>query len=414
MNLEKEKLPKLRFKEFNEEIVNIIFEEVIEDSGYGPRFNSNDYNEHGNVKTIRGTDISSSGEINYEQVPLARLDDILVSNHQLQDGDLVMITTADCGLTGVFRKQNIAYIPSAYAVKIKLKKSANPYFFQYFFQTSKAKNQVSKFIRKATVANLPGSDILKFKINLPSITEQQKIAAFFTAIDNKIQLLTRKKTLLEKYKKSVSQKLFNQEIRFKDDTGGNYEYWKKQNLSEVLVEHKERNKTSQYEEVFSVAKEKGVINQIEHLGRSYASNIIENYKVVYPFDIIYTKSPTSDFPFGIIKQNKLGRTGVVSVLYAVFKPNNGNIGYIIDDYFSSGINAYNYLNPLVRRGAKNTMNISNDEFLNGVKLSLPVSPGEQEKFASFLMAMNNRIILLATQLQKMQAFKKGLLQQMFV
>src|SRR5690606_1384502 len=107
------------------------------------------------------------GEILYDQVPLAQLAAETVNNHRLEEGDLVMITTADCGLTGVFRKQEIAYIPSAYAVKLKLKDSANPYYFKFLFQTKIAKTQVNRFIRKATVANLPGSDILKMEFFLP-------------------------------------------------------------------------------------------------------------------------------------------------------------------------------------------------------------------------------------------------------
>ena len=82
------------------------------------------------------------------------------------------------------------------------------------------------------------------------------------------------------------------------------EDWKPVQLKEILKEHKSRNTKNQVEEVFSVAKEKGVINQIEHLGRSYASDDISNYKVVYTNDVVYTKSPTAGFTFGIIKQNK--------------------------------------------------------------------------------------------------------------
>ena len=124
------------------------------------------------------------------------------------------------------------------------------------------------------------------------------------------------------------------------------EEWKPVQLKEILKEHKSRNTKNQFEEVFSVAKEKGVINLIEHLGRSYASDEISKYKVVNPNDVVYTKSPTAGFPFGIIKQNKLDRIGVVSVLYAVFKPKNVELGLLLDYYFSSEIKTYNYLVPL--------------------------------------------------------------------
>lgn len=191
------------------------------------------------------------------------------------------------------------------------------------------------------------------------------------------------------------------------------EDWKPVQLKEILKEHKSRNTKNQVEEVFSVAKEKGVINQIEHLGRSYASDDISNYKVVYPNDVVYTKSPTAGFPFGIIKQNKLDRTGVVSVLYAVFKPKNIELGLLLDFYFSSWVNTYNYLVPLVHKGAKNTMNIGNEDFLNGAKIYLPTQKEEQKKITDFLIQIDNRIAQLAEKKENLKLYKKGITQKIF-
>lgn len=191
------------------------------------------------------------------------------------------------------------------------------------------------------------------------------------------------------------------------------ENWKEVYLNEVLREHKTRNTTGEVQEVFSVAKEKGVINQIEHLGRSYASDNILNYKVVLPDDVVYTKSPTAGFPFGIIKQNKTNRTGVVSVLYAVFKPKSKEIGGLLSYYFSSPINTFNYLVPLVHRGAKNTMNIGNNEFLRGKKISLPTNIEEQIKVAEFLKAVEERILQLNKKKKLLLLYKQNVIQKIF-
>ena len=191
------------------------------------------------------------------------------------------------------------------------------------------------------------------------------------------------------------------------------EEWKPVKLNEILKEHKTRNSKNEFDEVFSVAKEKGVINQIEHLGRSYASDDITNYKVVFPNDVVYTKSPTAGFPFGIIKQNKMDRTGVVSVLYAVFKPKNIELGLLLDFYFSSWINTYNYLVPLVHKGAKNTMNIGNEDFLNGAKILLPSQKEEQKKITDFLVSIDNRITQLIEKKETLEQYKKGITQKIF-
>ncbi|MEP7198046.1 MAG: restriction endonuclease subunit S [Saprospiraceae bacterium] len=191
------------------------------------------------------------------------------------------------------------------------------------------------------------------------------------------------------------------------------EDWEPVKLNEILKEHKKRNSKGEYEEVFSVAKEKGVINQIEHLGRSYASDDISNYKAVFPNDVVYTKSPTAGFPFGIIKQNKTNRTGVVSVLYAVFKPKNNELGLLLDFYFSSKVNTYNYLVPIVHIGAKNTMNIGNEDFLNGKKIALPININEQKKINSFLCSVEERLTQLRTKSKLLEDYRKSIIQKIF-
>lgn len=203
--------------------------------------------------------------------------------------------------------------------------------------------------------------------------------------------------------------LTNPNLRFPDFK----EDWKQVRLNEVLKEHKTRNAKEEYKEVFSVAKEKGVINQIEHLGRSYASDNITNYKVVFPNDVIYTKSPTAGFPFGIIKQNKINRTGVVSVLYAVYKPKNNELGLLLDFYFSSKVNTYNYLVPIVHIGAKNTMNIGNEDFLNGKKIALPTNTKEQKKINSFLFLVDERLTQLRAKSKLLEDYRKSIIQKIF-
>jgi type I restriction enzyme S subunit len=73
---------------------------------------------------------------------------------------------------------------------------------------------------------------------------------------------------------------------------------------------------------------------------------------------------------------------------------NPSMGNLLDHYFSSPANTYNYLNPLVHRGAKNTMNIGNKEFLNGQEIFLPVSAEEQQKIADFLTTIDEIINLI--------------------
>src|SRR6476660_5945811 len=137
--------------------------------------------------------------------------------------------------------------------------------------------------------------------------------------------------------------------------------WKRRGLRELLSESKKRNFDSTYSrrDVLSVSGELGVINQIDHLGRSYAGESILNYHVVEHGDVVYTKSPLKANPYGIIKTNK-GTAGIVSTLYAVYRVNSLTCdGLFLDYYFSLDNHTNKYLRPLVRKGAKNDMKISN-------------------------------------------------------
>lgn len=246
---------------------------------------------------------------------------------------------------------------------------------------------------------------------IPQPAEQKKIATVFATVDQKIEALRRKRELLQSYKRGMLQKIFSQELRFKADDGAEFPAWENRKLSRILVEHGE--KSCGDEAVFSVSVSKGLINQIDHLGRSFSAKDTNHYNLVKPNDVIYTKSPTGSFPFGIIKQSKISVNAIVSPLYGVFTPETPSLGYILDAYFEIAVNASNFLKPIVQKGAKNTINITNKAFLSGT-LKVPVSLAEQQKIADFLSAIDAKIEAVTEQIAKMQQFKKGLLQQLFV
>lgn len=195
-------------------------------------------------------------------------------------------------------------------------------------------------------------------------------------------------------------------LRFPEFTGE----WVEKPLSAFLVEHK--TKSDGKCEVHSVSVSRGVINQVEYLGRSFAAADTSKYNLAKPNDIIYTKSPTGDFPYGIVKMNKNPYNVIVSPLYAVYSPINKYVGYILDSYFESPVNTNNYLSSLVQKGAKNTIQISNETFVSKL-MCLPNDEEEQQKIADCLSEMDN---LISAQVQKVEALKekkKGMMQQLF-
>lgn len=186
--------------------------------------------------------------------------------------------------------------------------------------------------------------------------------------------------------------------------------WEELPLSHFLFEHK--TKSDGKCEVHSVSVAKGVVNQAAYLGRSYAAADTSKYNLAKPNDIIYTKSPTGAFLYGIVKQNKNPYNVIVSPLYAVYSPINKYIGYIIDSYFESPVITNNYLSSLVQKGAKNTIQISNDTFISK-SMCLPTNPAEQQKIAECLSELDKLITAQGQKVDALKEKKKGMMQQMF-
>lgn len=199
-------------------------------------------------------------------------------------------------------------------------------------------------------------------------------------------------------------------LRFPEFRG--YPACEKLELSKLLVETKNRNRELKYDknDVLSVSGEYGCVNQIEFLGRSYAGVSVKDYHIVETGDIVYTKSPLKQNPYGIIKENK-GRPGIVSTLYAVYRTTNLCTPDYLDHYFSRDYNLNSYLQPLVNKGAKNDMKVKNSDVLTG-EIFVP-KPIEQQKISHCLSSID---ALLGMETQKLEALhnhKKGLAQQLF-
>ena len=237
-----------------------------------------------------------------------------------------------------------------------------------------------------------------------NLEEQRKIAAILTTQDKVIKLKGKHLAEKQRQKKYLMQQLLTGKKRLPGFSGE----WKNIKLCEVLSERKEKN-VEQNSRICSVAVQKGVVDQVEHLGRSYAANDTSNYSVAHYGDIIYTKSPTGDFLYGIVKQNLLQETVAVSPLYGVFTPLTFGLGYFLHTYFQSAICARNYLLPIVQKGAKNTINITNDTFISS-KLYLPLDVEEQKAIADTFIAADREIDLLQQDIEQEKQKKKALMQ----
>ena len=273
----------------------------------------------------------------------------------------------------------------------------------FLYYTLANEKFISYAMSGAKGVKMPRGDkeqILKYELHLPTIIEQNKITSFLSLLDERIATQIK---IIEKLE-SLIRGLIT------DVNSGRIAQCKSVYLRDLLIEQHEKN-TNNYE-VCSVSVSQGVINQIDYLGRSFAAKEVLHYNVVNCGDIVYTKSPTGEFPYGIVKRSDITKPVAVSPLYGVYRPINDYVGKYLHLYFKSPINAKNYLHKLIQKGAKNTINITNQHFLDN-KILIP-EKGWLDKIVKFAAAIEIKIATENKVLQTLQQQKDFLLSKMFI
>lgn len=324
-------------------------------------------------------------------------------------GDTLISVVGSIGRTAEYTGKD-EYFQDSNVVWLKTDGSINKKFLKISYQV------IKWLIEGSTVKHLYNDNILRSEIVMPvSQIEQAKIAEFFEELDHLITLHQRKCEQTKKLKKYMLQKMFPQngakvpEIRF---DGFTYD-WEQRKLIDYLEVSSEKNRDNRFtkEDVLSVSGEYGIVNQIEFQGRSFAGASVSNYGVVENGDVVYTKSPLKSNPYGIIKTNK-GIPGIVSTLYAVYKPKEITDSKFVQIYFELDSRMNSYMHPLVNKGAKNDMKVSAENALKGM-VSFP-KKDEQEMISLYFSTLDNLITLHQRKCDELKKMKKYMLQNMFI
>ncbi len=407
MSDKKRKVPKLRFPGFTDSWeqrkLGAIFQKNEEKNqlGIGSEktisIASMSYKEEGNganVDSLRGYKILRIGDIAFEGH----------TNKSFRFGRFIL---NDLG-TGIMSPRFTSLRPT---------QKINIHFWKHYIHYEPVMRDILVRSTKAgTMMNeLVISEFEKSEIAVPNSHEQVAIGKLFNHYDTLLSLHQRKLDNVKMLKKSLLQKLFPKdgektpELRFPGFTDA----WEQRKLIDYLEVSKEKNKDGTFdkEDVLSVSGFYGIVNQIEFQGRSFAGSSVANYGVVKNGDVVYTKSPLKSNPYGIIKTNK-GNPGVVSTLYAVYRPLKNTHSDFIQTYFEQDARMNNYMSPLVNKGAKNDMKVSDENALKG-EVIFP-SKEEQVKISDYFEMLNKLLSLHQRKLDHLKELKKGLLQQMFV
>ena len=402
--------PKIRFKGFEDSWIGRKLTDVV--SLYnGLTYTPNSIREKGTL-VLRSSNVQD-GEITLNDN--VYVESSVVNSPNVEKGDIIVVVrNGSRALIGKHAQIKNVMKDTVIGAFMAGMRSENPEFTNALLGTPRFDYEVGINLG-ATINQITNATFHSMSFGFPSNKEQKAIGKYFTSLDSQISASTSRLASLKQMKAASLQAMFPQEgetvpkIRFKGFEGE----WKKVKLNECLEISKERNINGEYgiNEVLSVSDEEGVMNQIKLLGRSFAGKSVTNYKVLRTNQVVYTKSPLKAKPYGIIKVNK-GDTGIVSVLYAVYDVKvNTNPDYI-HYYFDPTFRINNYLLPLINKGAKNTMNISDEVSLQGY-ISLP-SLAEQQAIASYFTSLDRQISLQSQRLEKLKQIKSACLDKMFV
>lgn len=332
----------------------------------------------------------------------------------LRTGDMVMVQSGHVGHAAVIPPELNNSAAHALIIFSNPKEIINPYFLNYQYQTSNYKKAIDNITTGNTIKHILSSEMKKFTVLLTEIEEQNKISEFLVEFDNLITLHQRKYDKLVIIKKSMLAKMFPKEganvpeIRFAEFT----DIWKQKKLGEIANKVTEKNDNQQFIETFTNSAEFGIISQRDFF--DYDISNVENinkYYVVKAEDFVYNPRISTFAPLGPINRNKLGRTGVMSPLYTVFRTHDIDNAFL-EQYFKSTY-WYSFMNLNGDTGARaDRFSIKDSVFLE-MPIPYPDS-NEQLKIGEYLTNLDNLIALHQHELEKLKNIKTALLEKMFV
>ena len=413
--------PKLRFKEFDNQWDKIKINDQAQTVTSGSRDWAQYYSESGD-KFIRMTNLVRDGiyldlsDLKFVQLPK---DSNEGKRTSLKFGDILISITAELGKLGwIPEGLGTAYI-NQHTALVRMKDSVDSKFIAYSLSTEKYNNKLNSLNDSGAKAGLNLGTIRNFELIVPPKEEQTKIASFLSAVDEKISQLTQKHELLNQYKQGMMQKLFSQQLRFKADDGSEFGEWEKTKFLDLMVDLWDyRGKTpkklgmdwgdGEIQSLSALNIKKGFIDFDAdcHLGSEKLYKTWMNKGDLEKDDIIFTM----EAPLGNVALIPDDRKYILSQRVVCFKTNKKMVDnkfifqLILSDQFQSRIEEL---------ATGTTAKGINQKSMQKIEVALPPKD-EQTKIANFLSVIDQKIEVVAQQIEQAKTWKKGLLQQMFV
>jgi type I restriction enzyme S subunit len=406
--------PRLRFPEFEEAWVSKKIGDISQkvNSGKTPLGGETVYVKNG-VLFIRSQNVLDS-KLSFENSTYITdaINNTMKNSVVLANDILLNITGASLGRSCVVPKNFTIGNVNQHVCIIRLNKDNNPSFVQPIFASQKGQNVFTSLQTGSGREGLNFQSIRGIFLAFPSLPEQTKIATFLTTVDEKLQALKQKKSLLEQYKKGVMQKVFSQDIRFKDDNGNDFTDWRQKMLGEIF--YSEKGKGISKNKIVKNGKFDCILygelyTKYNEIIFDIVSKTNENDGIKSKIGDLLIPSSTTTTGIDLANVTALNKADVllggdITVLRSNEDINNVFYAYYLSNHKKEEIASYAQGSTIVH------LYYSHIKEMN---IEIPCLK-EQTKIANFLSAIDDKINHCQSQIEKTETWKKGLLQQLFV
>jgi len=415
-NHSSDNIPKLRFPEFSDSWDVKKLGDLLEFKN-GINASKEQYGK--GYKFINVLDILNNDFITHDKI-IGSVDvsEDIFNKYPVNYGDILFQrsseTREEVGTASVYLDKENSATFGGFVIRGKKIGDYEPFFLSRLLQTDLSRNQITSKSGGSTRYNV-GQEILVYvELPFPTLPEQQKIATFLSTIDEKLQALKKKKSLLETYKKGVMQKLFSQELRFKDDDGNEFEDWEVKKFSCYIRLY--RGSSPRPINMYITKSESGV-NWIK-IGdmKSVENFVIEQVSEKITIEGALQSRKVEIGELILANSMSFGKTYQLNISGCIYDG-----WFVLREYeihyeknFLLQLLNSEYLQKQYKTlSAGGVVQNISSEIVYSTNLLKPCI-SEQTKIANFLTAIDEKITNVDTQIKQTELWKKGLLQQMFI
>ncbi|HHW7199631.1 restriction endonuclease subunit S [Staphylococcus aureus] len=408
-NAQKKNVPELRFSGFEGEWEEKKLGEVTTQSMYGIGASATSFDSK-NIY-VRITDIDEkSRKLNYQNLTTP---DVINNKYKLKRNDILFARTgASTGKSYIHKgeKDIYNYYFAGFLIKFEINEQNSPLFIYQFTLTSKFNNWVKVMSVRSGQPGINSEEYAKLPLVLPNKLEQQKIGQFFSKLDRQIELEEQKLELLQQQKKGYMQKIFSQELRFKDENGEEYPEWEEKQLGEVAEIIGGGTPSTKNKLYWN-----GEINWFSPIEIGNKTYVYSSQKKITEEGL--RKSSAKILPVGTILFTSRAGIGKTAILAKESTTNQGFQSIVprkgvLDSYYVYTIS--NILKILAEKvSAGSTFSEISKKQMEQLNLNIPMIK-EQKNISKFFSKFDNLIEIQERKLKLLKQQKQGLLQKMFI